>query len=251
MLEKRRRLVIKAFHIEKVQKGNTTKIDKRTLTVDEASIKKLEEQYEAVDKISLNIISPGNLSIEVNTIMDIVPISTKVLGKIGSGITHTLTGVYLMLTGVDTSKKQLSGFGSSEGILKEQLHLDRAGTPGKNDIILHLDVTMKEIKEINRKLVSVPYQLSDQLIQEIREVLKQKSGRMATESHEFYDEIKPDGKKVTIVKQIAGQGAFYDNLVFPSEPSGYRGGFSIIEMNNMPILLTPNEYRDGVLRAMV
>ena len=30
--------------------------------------------------------------------MDIIPISTKVLGKIGEGITHTITGVYVMLT---------------------------------------------------------------------------------------------------------------------------------------------------------
>ena len=35
--------------------------------------------------------------------MDIIPISTKVLGKLGEGITHTITGVYVMLTGVDVN----------------------------------------------------------------------------------------------------------------------------------------------------
>lgn len=33
--------------------------------------------------------------------MDIIPVSTKVLGILGEGITHTLTGVYFMMTGVD------------------------------------------------------------------------------------------------------------------------------------------------------
>ena len=49
-----------------------------------------------------------------NTIMDIIQISTKVLGKIGEGITHTSTGVYVILTGVDVNGKQTHEFGSSE-----------------------------------------------------------------------------------------------------------------------------------------
>lgn len=42
----------------------------------------------------------------------------------------------------------------------------------------------------------------------------------------------------------------YDTLVFPLEPSGFKGGVSIIDMENMPVLLSPNEYRDGAIRAM-
>ena len=38
-------------------------------------------------------------------------------------------------------------------------------------------------------------------------------------------------------------GAMYDTYLFPDEPSGAHGGRSIIEMNNMPVFLTPNEYR--------
>ena len=34
--------------------------------------------------------------------------------------------------------------GSSEGNLKEQLYLNRAGTPGDNDYIISFDVTLKE-----------------------------------------------------------------------------------------------------------
>lgn len=43
----------------------------------------------------------------------------------------------------------------------------------------------------------------------------------------------------------------YDMLLFPEEPSGFRGGVSIIDTNNMPVYLTANEYRDGVIRSMV
>jgi D-proline reductase (dithiol) PrdD len=43
----------------------------------------------------------------------------------------------------------------------------------------------------------------------------------------------------------------YDTLVFPKEPGGFAGGISIIDMNNMPVMLTANELRDGALRSMV
>ena len=46
------------------------------------------------------------------------------------------TGVYVILTGVDVNGKQCHEFGSSEGNLKEQLVLNRAGTPGDNDYII-------------------------------------------------------------------------------------------------------------------
>jgi D-proline reductase (dithiol) PrdD len=40
-------------------------------------------------------------------------------------------------------------------------------------------------------------------------------------------------------------------LLYPNEPSGFKGGCSIIDMNNMPVFLTANEYRDGAIRSMV
>ncbi len=72
------------------------------------------------------------------TIMDIIPISAKVLGNIGEGITHTLTGVYVILTGVETCRKAED----SEGNLKEQICYGRAGTPGEGDIMIAFDVTL-------------------------------------------------------------------------------------------------------------
>lgn len=54
--------------------------------------------------------------------MDILPISVKVLGNLGEGITHTITGAYVMITGVDEEGTQVAEFGSSEGILAERLN---------------------------------------------------------------------------------------------------------------------------------
>ena len=62
--------------------------------------------------------------------------------------------------------------------------------------------------------------------------------------------VREGGKKVVIIKQVAGQGAMYDTWLFPKEPSGVEGGHSIIDMKNMPLVLTPNEYRDGMIRSM-
>ena len=60
----------------------------------------------------------------------------------------------------------------------------------------------------------------------------------------------PGKKRVLIVKQVAGQGAMYDTSLFAKEPSGTENGRSIIDMGNMPVIVTPNEYRDGIIRSM-
>ncbi len=245
-----RRLVIKAFHIDKVEVGNKTKVCKGLLTVDKKISKDLVENEELIEDININIIKPGQHDIYVNTIMDIVPISAKVLGELGEGITHTLTGVYVMITGADSKGKQMHEFGSSEGILKEQLVLGKAGTSSEDDYIIHFDVTLKSDIPYERKLPLSAFRACDKFIQEIRLVLKELDGRESTESHEYLDKIKLNSKKIVIVKQIAGQGAMYDNQLFSDEPSGVLGGKSIIDIGNVPMIISPNEYRDGALRAM-
>ena len=80
--------------------------------------------------------------------------------------------------------------------------------------------------------------------------MKKLKGEKCTERHEYHDIVRPGKKRVLIIKQVAGQGAMYDTHLFPKEPSGVEGGKSIIDMGNMPIILTPNEYRDGIIRSM-
>lgn len=246
-----RRLVIKAFHIKKVSIGTEDMVlAGGTMTVDKRCIAALLEGETLVESVDITVIPPGEHNLWTNTIMDIIPISTKVLGKMGEGITHTLTGVYVMLTGVDTKGKQTHEFGSSEGTLKEQIFLNRAGTPSKDDYIISFNVTLKAGMGQERPGPMAAHRVCDRFIQLYREKLKKMRGDLCTERHEYHDVARLDGKKVLIVKQVAGQGAMYDTWLFPNEPSGVEGGHSIIDMGNMPIVLTPNEYRDGAIRSM-
>ncbi len=245
-----RRLVIKTYHIEEVKLGDKVLIDNKSLQISMGKFDKNLTITKLIQKIEVDIIPPKDHDRWTNSIMDIIPISTKVLGNLGEGITHTLTGVCVMLTGIDEAGNQVAEFGSSEGILKEKLFLNRAGTPTDKDFIISVNVTLKEGQGTNRAAILEAHQACDLFIQEIRDKLKKVDARGYTEKHEFFDKIRPNKKKVAIVKQIAGQGAMYDNRILPQEPSGFAGGRSIIDLGNVPIMLTPNEYRDGALRAM-
>lgn len=246
-----RKLVIKPFAISEVKFEDRFAIKGEVLEICKDKIQELKDANDLITDIKLEIIEPGDYDREINTIMDIIPISAKVLGGMGEGITHTITGTYVMLTGVDEDGRQMHEFGSSEGNLKEQLVLGRCGTPDVNDIIIHMDITVKGGLPFDRSLPNACFDTCDKFIQEVRKLLKTIDGRQSYGSYEYLDKICPGKKKVVLVKQIAGQGAMYDNLLFPEEPSGYEGGTSIIDMCNMPMILSPNEYRDGILRAMV
>lgn len=244
-----RQLAIKCFHVEKVEFATKTSLRNRFLSIYNVS-KEVKETFPAISEFNVSIINPHQHHIEINSIMDIIPISTKVLGELGTGITHTLTGVYIMLTGADESGKQFNEFGSSEGLLDERLTLNKAGTPGENDIIIHVDVILKGEVSFTRNLAFSIFQACDLQIQTIRECLKMINGQEATERYDYCDKVEKEKTRIAIVKQVAGQGAMYDNLLFSKEPSGTEEGISIIDIGNMPIVLSPNEYRDGALRSL-
>ena len=65
------------------------------------------------------------------------------------------------------------------------------------------------------------------------------NGKVCDEKFEYFDKIKPGKKKVVIVKQVAGQGAMYDTQLFGKEPGGFESGRSIIDLGNVPIILSP------------
>lgn len=249
MESKLRNLTIKSFHVTDVIFGTKVNLINGILTIPEMQ-NEFFKKFENISELTVSIIEPKKHDIRINTIMDIMPISTKVLGTLGEGITHTLTGVYVMLTGGDEDGRQMHEFGSSEGILKDKLILGKAGTPAENDFIIHIDVILKGDLSFTRSIAFSIFQICDLIIQPIRDILKMKNGREADEKYVYYDQVKEGKTKVAIVKQVAGQGAMYDNLLFTKEPSGIEGGISIIDIGNMPVVLTPNEYRDGALRSL-
>ena len=134
--------------------------------------------------------------------------------------------------------------------LKEQLYLNVSVTPGDDDYIISFDVTFAAGMGQERHGPFTAHKLCDEFIQTYRDKLKKFKGDKCTERHEYHDKVRPGKKKVVIIRQVAGQGAMYDTWMFPDEPSGVEGGRSIIDMGNMPVMITPNEYRDGIIRSM-
>ena len=210
-----RRLVIKAYHMNDVEWGehNDITVDGK-ITVSKEMIEEFVESEPLIEKIDIQIIKPGEHDRWTNTMMDIIPISTKVLGKIGEGITHTITGVYVILTGVDVNGKQTHEFGSSEGNLKDMLYLNRAGTPGDNDVIISFDVTLAAGMGQERPGPTAAHRVCDKFIQSYRDKLKKFKGDLCTERHEYHDIVRTGKKRVLIIKQVAGQGAMYDTHLF-------------------------------------
>jgi D-proline reductase (dithiol) PrdA len=55
---------------------------------------------------------------------------------------------------------------------------------------------------------------------------------------------------VVLVKEIMGQGAMHDNILCPNEPCGVAGGQKNVDLGNVPLMLSPNEVRDGGIHAL-
>lgn len=203
-----------------------------------------------IEAIDIRIIYPGEHQCHTNTIMDVIPLSAKALGKLGEGITHTATGLCILLTGVDTNGRQVCNGGGSNGILEEQIAWGLAGTPEKTDILISFDVITKADAWVSRKGVDAIHRACDIFCQVFREQLKYFNPYAYTEIHKFDDIYKEGKPDVVIVKEVSGQGAVYDTRMFGREPGSFLGGRSIIDQGCMPVIVTPNEYRDGIIRAM-
>ena len=241
------KLTIKAFHMDEVVFGDQNSVTSQgKLTVCPVWY----AENELIDHVDIKIIPPDKRDVKVTSVMDITPISAKVLGKLGEGITHTLTGVYVMMTGADVNGAPCAAFGACEGILSEVVAFDKAGTPGNDDYIIHFDITFKDKMAMERRAVTEAHKQCDAFMQIFREQIKLFKGDDCIERHTYIDKYVPGRKNVVMIRQVAGQGAMYDNYILPKEPFGASGGNSIIDLGCMPVILTPNEYRDGAIRSM-
>lgn len=249
-----RQLTIRSFHCDSVEMGNDFSFKKdgsnykMVLKNDIAEI--MKKSSELIEDCSIKIIKPGEHHVKINTVMDIIPISVKALGKIGEGITHTITGAYIMLTGVDTEGRQICAFGNSDGWMDEKVTFNQPGTPSDSDYIILIDVLLKGGYAIKRIGPDACHAATELLCAPIREELKTYRDGDESEKHIYKDVVRPGKKKVAIVKLVSGQGAMYDTHYFAKDPSGFTDSRSIIDSVGSPIILSPNEYRDGALRCL-
>ena len=245
------RLTVKAYPVTEVCYGeeNRVTVDGR-MTVCKNIAEKILAQEPLIKEIDIRIIMPDEHRQHTNTVMDVIPLATKVLGRVGEGITHTLTGVYVLLTGVDESGRQVCNFGASDGILEEKIAWGRAGTPLQSDMLISFDVVLKEGSWADRPGPEAAHRACDTYCQIFREQIKKFNGYKCAEKHVFQETYEPGKKDVYIVKEVSGQGAVYDTRIFGHEPCGFEGGKSVIDMGCMPALVTPNEFRDGIMHGM-
>ncbi|MGC4018299.1 MAG: glycine/sarcosine/betaine reductase component B subunit [Muricomes sp.] len=246
-----RRLTRKVFQIKEVKFGEKTSISQGILIIREGIEKSVIAAEPRIRDIKVNIVLPGEHNFFVNSNLDYSPIACKVRGELGEGLTHLLQGVVVMLTGVEeTSGFQPSNIGSSEGILKERVALEQAGTPKSEDILLHVDILFEEGEGRTAEGIMAAHRAADLIVQEIRKEMHTLE-HMPYIREEYRDVAKPGKRKVVLVKIVSGLGNMYDTAMFPYEPGGFLGAHNMMDSKNIPYVVTPNQCRDGVIHSLL
>ncbi|MGO5073789.1 D-proline reductase (dithiol) proprotein PrdA [Clostridium sporogenes] len=238
------------FVVKKVELGKETSFKDGVLTIKEELCKEALKADPLVKKLEMDIITPNNRHVYSNTIMDVIPVATKVEGQLGEGITHILNGMVFMLTGVDEAGLQVHEFGSCEGYLDEKIIYGKPGCPDQDDIIVRVHAIIQDKTGMERRGPYAAHKACDVIIQEIRKVLKETPAGEA-EKEETFNQVKRHGRpRVLLVKEIMGQGAMHDNVMLPTEPAGVHGGRQNVDLGNVPVVLSVNEVRDGGIHAL-
>lgn len=229
--------------------GTETSIKDGKITIDGSIVEKAVKQDPLCKSIKLDVIHPNERHQYTETIMDVCPIATKVEGELGSGITKVADGVVFMLTGVDEDGVQVHEFGSSEGYLDEKMYFGHPGCADENDIIIRCHVVIQRLSGMTRPGPFAAHKCQDYVIQAVRDQLKKYDGEIVRE--EICEDVRrPGNPRVVLVKEIMGQGAMHDNVICPTEPCGILGGQKNVDCGNVPIILTPNQVRDGSIHAL-
>ena len=247
-----RTLTKKHFKIDKVVFGEETKIEGTTLTIrtPEDLCKEAVETEELVYDMKLDIITPDRYNEYSEAILDIQPIATKEEGELGEGITRTIDGVVMVLSGTDANGVQIGEFGSSEGEMSTTMMWGRPGAADKGEIFIKGEVTIKEGTNMERPGPLAAHKAFDYITQEIREALKKADDSLVVDTQTIEQFRREGKKKIVIVKEIMGQGAMHDNLILPSEPVGTLGARPNVDLGNVPVVLSPLEVLDGGIHAL-
>ena len=246
-----RSLTRKHYKITEVKRGPETKIEGTVLYIREGIEKEAVASQDLVNSLKIDIITPDKYNTYSETIMDVQPIATKDgEDEIGSGTTRVIDGVVMMVTGNDANGVQIGEFGSSEGILEENIMWGRPGCPEKGEIFIKTEVIIKEHTNMERPGPLAAHSATDFITQEIREALKKLDDELVVDTETFEQVRRPGKKKVVIVKEIMGQGAMHDNLILPVEPVGVLGAKPNVDLGNVPVMVSPLEVLDGCIHAL-
>lgn len=247
-----RRLTRKTFHVKEVRFGAETSLRQGVLALDQRLQAPAVLEPERIREIRVEILPPNtSRHIRVNSNLDFSPIACKTAGVLGEGTTHLLSGVTLMLTGVEEiSGFQPSNIGSSEGYLDQQVVFDRAGTPTSSDYLLHIDILFREGEGRTAQGIMAAHRAADRIAAEIRRVM-QNIPDMPYTREEFTSRTCPGRPKVLLVKIVSGLGNMYDTCLFPAEPGGFLGSHSMMASRNLPYAIFPTQCLDGVIHSLL
>ena len=244
-----RKLIKKHIKIKDVKLGSETSIKDGVITIDKDIVKKAVNEDVLCKSLELEVIYPDKRHIYTETIMDVCPIATKVEGELGEGVTKVVDGVVFMLTGVDEDGVQVHEFGSSEGYLDEKMFFGHPGCADEGDIIIRCHAVIQRLSGMTRPGPFAAHKCQDYIIQAVRNELKDYNGEVVRE--EVCEDVRRSGNpRVVLIKEIMGQGAMHDNVLCPTEPCGILGGQKNVDCGNVPIMLTPNQVRDGSIHAL-
>ncbi|MCC3870356.1 D-proline reductase (dithiol) proprotein PrdA [Terrisporobacter mayombei] len=239
------------YKITEVKRGPETKIEGTVLYIREGIEEEAVASQKLVNSLKIDIITPDRYNTYSETIMDVQPIATKDgEDELGLGTTRVIDGVVMMVTGTDANGVQIGEFGSSEGILEENIMWGRPGCPEKGEIFIKTEVIIKEGTNMERPGPLAAHAATDFITQEVREALKKLDDELIVDSETFDQVRRPGKKKVVIVKEIMGQGAMHDNLILPMEPVGILGAKPNVDLGNVPVMVSPLEVLDGCIHAL-
>lgn len=244
-----RTLLKKHIKITDVEISDHTAIKDGKIFINGSIVDKAVKEDPLCVSMSLDVIYPDKRHVYTDTIMDVAPIATKVEGELGEGVTKVADGVVFMLTGVDEDGVQIHEFGSSEGFLDEKMYFGHPGCADEGDIIIRCHAVIKRLTGMTRPGPFAAHKCEDYIIQAVRNELKKYDGEVVRE--EVCEDLRRKGNpRVVLVKEIMGQGAMHDNVLCPNEPCGVMGGQKNVDLGNVPIVLTPNQVRDGSIHAL-
>ncbi len=244
-----RTLTKKHMKIVDATLGEETAIRDGILTIEKRLAERAVLEDSLCKRMELSVIKPENRHIYTETIMDVCPIAVKMEGELGNGVTKVIDGVVFMLTGVDEDGVQVHEFGSSEGYLDERMYFGHPGCADENDIIIRCHVVLERMSGMSRPGPFAAHKCQDYVIEAIRQELRNYEGEVVRE--EICEDVRrPGNPRVVLVKEIMGQGAMHDNVICPTEPCGIAGGQKNVDCGNVPIILTPNQVRDGAIHAL-
>lgn len=244
-------LAVYSYPVRRVQWGEATSLEGTTLTVKKPDLTIPSAYAEDIEAVQIQFITPDQRHQKIHTNLDFMPIAAKLEGDLGSGTTQLLRGVTLMITGGDVANRhEPSNIGSSEGWLDEQVKFGQNGTPGVDDIILHVDISFRSGRDTTYQGIRSAHALADSLIQPLRQAMKEWPIQGATRTL-YYDTARWPRPKVGIVKVVSGLGNMYESSVFPREPGGFLGSRCLMDMNNTPVVVSPTQCLDGVIHSLL